>query len=291
VAGTGPGASKIAQDCGGRRRVLGSRFGGIAIIAFEQVTKVYPPRTVALADVTLEIARGEFVFLIGPSGAGKSTLIRLIYREEKPSAGRLLIDGRDVGRLRRREIPFLRRRIGVVFQDFKLLPHKTVWENVAFPLVVTETRSRDIRRRVPQILELVGLADKARARASELSGGEQQRCAIARAAVTDPDILIADEPTGNLDPRTARGVIELLLELNRRGTTTLVATHSETLVNALRRRVITLEGGRVVRDEARGGYQTLGPEGATRPLRAWAPEPPAGGSPASAAEPGGGRGA
>ena len=225
------------------------------IIAFEQVTKVYSPRTVALADVTLEIARGEFVFLIGASGAGKSTLIRLLYREEKPSAGRLLIDGKDIGRLRRREIPFLRRRIGVVFQDFKLLENKTVYENVAFPLVCTEARTRDIGRRVPQVLDAVGLAAKARSRPSELSGGEQQRCAIARAVVADPTILIADEPTGNLDPETARGIINLLVEINRRGTTVLVATHSESLVNTLRRRVIALDHGRVVRDEERGLYR------------------------------------
>jgi cell division transport system ATP-binding protein len=219
------------------------------------VTKVYPPRSVALADVTLEIARGEFVFLIGPSGAGKSTLIRLLYREEKPSAGRLLIDGKDIGRLRRRDIPFLRRRIGVVFQDFKLLANKSVYDNVAFPLVCTEARPRDIGRRVPQILEAVGLAGKARNRPGELSGGEQQRAAIARAVVGDPTILIADEPTGNLDPETARGIINVLVEINRRGTTVLVATHSESLVNTLRRRVIALDHGRVVRDEERGLYR------------------------------------
>ena len=235
------------------RRGTGSE--GSPIISFEQVIKVSPPRTLALADISLEIAQGEFVFLIGASGAGKSTMIRLLYREEKPSAGRLLINGKDIGRLRRREVPFLRRRIGVVFQDFKLLEHKTVYDNVAFPLICTEARPREIARRVPQVLEAVGLSSKARSRATELSGGEQQRCAIARAVVGDPEILIADEPTGNLDSDTARGIINLLVEINRRGTTVLVATHSESLVNTLRRRVIALDHGRVVRDEERGLYR------------------------------------
>jgi cell division transport system ATP-binding protein len=182
-------------------------------------------------------------------------MIRLLYREEKPSAGRLLLNGKDIGRLRRREVPYLRRRLGVVFQDFKLLANKTVWENVAFPLICTEARPREITRRVPQVLEAVGLAGKARSRPTELSGGEQQRCAIARAVVGDPEILIADEPTGNLDGETARGIINVLVEINRRGTTVLVATHSESLVNTLRRRVIALDHGRIVRDEERGLYR------------------------------------
>jgi cell division transport system ATP-binding protein len=224
------------------------------IVSLVNVSKVYAPRTVALADASLDIGQGEFVFLIGPSGAGKTTLIRLLYREEKPSVGQVLFDGRDIGRLRRHQVPGLRRQIGVVFQDFKLLPRRSVWDNVAFPLYVTEWSPRDVRRRVPRVLEMVGLADKQHARPDELSGGEQQRAAIARAIVADPRLLIADEPTGNLDPETARGIVSLLLEINRHGTTVIVATHSEAMVNALRRRVVALDRGRIVRDEERGSY-------------------------------------
>jgi cell division transport system ATP-binding protein len=246
--------SKTSGNCF-HSRTQTDTFGGlIRIVSLVNVSKVYPPRTVALADVNLDIAQGEFLFLIGPSGAGKSTLIRLLYREEKPSVGQVLFDGRDVGRLKARQIPALRRQIGVVFQDFKLLPGRTVHENVAFPLYVTEWSPRDIRRRVPHVLELVGLAEKAQARPEELSGGEQQRASIARAMVAEPRLLIADEPTGNLDPETARGIMSLLLEINRRGATVVVATHSEAMVNSLRKRVVALDRGRVVRDEERGTY-------------------------------------
>ena len=218
------------------------------------MSKVYGQNTVALLDVNVYIGPGEFVFLVGPSGAGKSTFTRLIYREELPTRGAVVVDGINVPRLRRRDVPFLRRRIGVVFQDFKLLPNKTVFENVAFAMIVTGASLRQVRKRVPEVLELVGLADKQQAYPHELSGGEQQRVAVARAIVNNPSILVADEPTGNLDPDTAWGIMELLLEINRRGTTTLVATHARHIVDALGRRVVALREGRVVRDQLQGVY-------------------------------------
>jgi len=225
------------------------------VIEFINVSKVYANGVTALRDVSLHIGRGEFVFLVGPSGAGKSTLVRLIYREEVATRGIVLVDGLNLGRLRRRDVPFLRRQMGVVFQDFKLLPNRTAYENVAFAMFVTGHTRRQIRRRVPEVLELVGLAHKADALPSELSGGEQQRVAVARAVVNYPKILLADEPTGNLDPETAWGIMELLVEINRRGTTVVVATHAQSIVNALRRRVIRLEGGRVIGDEPQGVYE------------------------------------
>lgn len=225
------------------------------MIEFINVSKVYANGVTALRDVSLHIGRGEFVFLVGPSGAGKSTLVRLIYREEVATRGIVLVDGLNLGRLRRRDVPFLRRQMGVVFQDFKLLPNRTAYENVAFAMFVTGHTRRQIRRRVPEVLELVGLAHKADALPSELSGGEQQRVAVARAVVNHPKILLADEPTGNLDPETAWGIMELLVEINRRGTTVVVATHAQSIVNALRRRVIRLEGGRVIGDEPQGVYE------------------------------------
>jgi cell division transport system ATP-binding protein len=228
---------------------------GSGIIELRGATKVYPPRVMALADVSLDVEAGEFVFVIGASGAGKSSLLRLLYREERASAGRVVVNGQDLGRMRRQQIPFFRRQIGVVFQDFKLLPRRTIFDNVAFPLVCTEVSRRDIQRRVPQVLEMVGLLPKARAYPDELSGGEQQRAALARAVVGNPLLLLADEPTGNLDPETARGIMGLLVDVNRRGTTVLVATHSEAIVNSLRRRVVVLTGGRVVRDEEKGAYR------------------------------------
>jgi len=215
---------------------------------------VYPPNSVALQDVNLELERGEFVFLIGPSGSGKSTLIRLLYREERATSGRIVVNGHDLTRMSHRQVPFLRRQIGVVFQDFKLLPRKTVWQNIAFPLVVSEHSPREIRRRVAQMLELFQLKDRADARPEELSGGEQQRTAIARAVVGNPVLLICDEPTGNLDPENAAIITRLLEEVNRRGTTLLVATHSTEMVDALRRRVVALSAGRIVRDDPAGSY-------------------------------------
>lgn len=224
------------------------------MVEFTGVSKVYRSGTVAVSDVDLSIPDGEFVYLIGPSGAGKSTLLRLLYREERPTRGTVQVDGVDVGRLRGRQVALYRRTLGVVFQDFRLIPRWTVAENVAFALRVTGASPRDIRRRVPMVLEEVGLIDKHAARASELSGGEQQRVAIARALVHAPRLLIADEPTGNLDPVAARDVHRILLEVNRRGTTVIMATHAAALVDTVRRRVVALENGQIVRDARIGGY-------------------------------------
>ncbi len=223
------------------------------------VTKVLG-KHVALRDVDLHIEPGEFVFLVGPSGAGKSTLLRLLYREELPTVGEVWVNNRNLNRLSPREVPFLRRRIGVVFQDFenKLLPGKTVFDNVAFALQVIEASRREINRRVPAVLQLVGLADKARSYPHQLSGGEKQRVLLARAMVNNPVLLLADEPTGNLDPQTALEIMGLLLEINRRGTTVLVATHAEYIVNTFRKRVVVLREGCIVRDEERGVYALEG---------------------------------
>ncbi|HHT70250.1 MAG: cell division ATP-binding protein FtsE [bacterium] len=224
------------------------------MIEFDRVTKIYNRDTYALDKVTLKINKGEFIFLVGPSGAGKSTFVRLLLREELPTEGRIVVDGVETGRLRPREVPFFRRRIGMVFQDFRLLPERTVSENVAFALRVVEVPRREIYRRVPQVLHLVGLAHKSRAKPAELSGGEQQRVALARALVNNPPILLADEPTGNLDPETSWEIVKLLLEINQRGTTVVVATHAHEIVDRVRRRVVELERGRVVRDEEKGAY-------------------------------------
>lgn len=223
------------------------------MIEFVNVSKVYG-ETVALLDVNCFIDAAEFVFLVGPSGAGKSTFTRLIYREEVPTRGAVVVDGINVGRIRRREVPFLRRRMGIVFQDFKLLPDKTIYENVAFAMLVTGATPRRISRRVPEVLELVGLGDRHRAYPHQLSGGEQQRAAVARAIANEPKILLADEPTGNLDPETAWGIMELLLEINRMGTTMVIATHAQQIVDAVGRRVIALRDGQIVRDQLQGVY-------------------------------------
>lgn len=224
------------------------------MIEFRRVTKIYGRDVYALKAVSLNINKSEFIFLVGPSGAGKSTFVRLLLREELPTEGQIVVDGVDTGRLRPAQVPFLRRRIGMVFQDFRLLPERTVAENVAFALRVVEAPRREIFRRVPQVLHLVGLAHKSRAKPAELSGGEQQRVALARALVNNPPILIADEPTGNLDPDTAWEIMKLLVEINQRGTTVVVATHAHEIVDRLRRRVVALEDGRVVRDEEKGAY-------------------------------------
>ena len=225
-----------------------------AVVVLHDVTKRYPNGKVALREVDLVIPEGDFVFLVGPSGAGKSTLIRLLIRDELPTSGHVILDGRDLARLPRRQVPKMRRRIGVVFQDFKLLQSKTVHENVAFALEVTGTPRRQIGPAVERVLALVGLTAQAEHLPSQLSGGEQQRAAIARALVHDPRLIIADEPTGNLDPLISWEILQLLLRINDLGVTVLMATHNAEVVTALRRRVVALEEGRVVRDELGGAY-------------------------------------
>ena len=225
------------------------------MILFDNVSKVYPTQTrPALDNVSLEIEKGEFVFLVGPSGSGKSTFLRLVLREERPTTGQVWVAGKDLGRLSNWKIPQLRRQIGTVFQDFRLLPNKTVAENVAFALEVIGTPSSQIKKVVPEVLEVVGLEGKEGRRPDELSGGEQQRVAIARAFVNRPMLLIADEPTGNLDPGTSIGIMKLLDRINRLGTTVVMSTHDASIVDQMRRRVIELEGGHLVRDQARGVY-------------------------------------
>jgi cell division transport system ATP-binding protein len=218
------------------------------------VTKVYKGNVVALRDVSIDILKGEFVFLVGPSGSGKSTMMRLILREDSPTNGEIYVAGKNVAQLASWKIPALRRNIGCVFQDFKLLPNKTVFENVAFALEVIGVSRGVIKRQVPEVLDLVGLGTKVEHLPDELSGGEQQRVSIARAFVNRPQILIADEPTGNLDPTTSIEIMKLLDLINRRGTTVLMATHDHAIVDAMRRRVIELDKGIVVRDQERGVY-------------------------------------
>jgi cell division transport system ATP-binding protein len=225
------------------------------VIRFENVSKVYARGArPALDRVTVEVERGEFVFLVGASGSGKSTFLRLVMREERPTAGNVFVAGRDLSRLPSWKVPHLRRQIGVVFQDFRLLPNKTVFENVAFALQVIGKPRHHIRTTVPDTLELVGLEGKEKRRPHELSGGEQQRVAIARAFVNRPSILLADEPTGNLDPTTSLGIMRLLDRINRTGTTVVMATHDDEIVDQMRKRVIELVGGEMVRDQSRGVY-------------------------------------
>jgi cell division transport system ATP-binding protein len=224
------------------------------MIVLHNVCKRYPNGVQALTDVSLQIPERDFVFLVGPSGAGKSTFIRLLTREELPTSGRVFVDGQDLTHLRRRDVPHLRRKVSVIFQDFKLLPQKTVFENVAFALEVSGYSRQDVQGQVPRTLQLVGLADKADRFPDRLSGGEQQRVAIARALVRRPSVLVADEPTGNLDPESAAQTVQLLVRINALGTTILFATHNSELVNTLRRRVVALEQGRIVRDQKEAGY-------------------------------------
>jgi cell division transport system ATP-binding protein len=224
------------------------------MISLRNISLVYPNGVRALDNISLEIAKGDFVFLVGHSGTGKSSLLKLLYRESLVSSGEITVDGIRVDRLRRGRIPALRRHLGVVFQDFKLLTDKTVWENVAFAMQVTGAHTKDVMRQVPRALDLVGLAHKSRMYPGELSGGEQQRTAIARALVNNPKILLCDEPTGNLDPSNTTEIMELLLRINLKGTTVLVATHNQAVVDRMRRRVVRLEDGKVVTDEERGYY-------------------------------------
>lgn len=224
------------------------------MIQLYNVSKIYPNGVKALNDINLHIRKGEFVFLVGPSGAGKSTLTKLICREELPSRGQVMINGRNVVRMKNREVPYLRRKIGMVFQDFRLIPTKTVFENVAFALEITGASTKEIKRVVPTVLRMVGLEKKADMLPAHLSGGEQQRTAVARAIVNNPVLILADEPTGNLDPETSWELMKLFLDINRRGTTILMATHAWDIVDAMKKRVVALSHGLIVRDEESGGY-------------------------------------
>ncbi|MBO8434595.1 MAG: cell division ATP-binding protein FtsE [Tyzzerella sp.] len=224
------------------------------MIDIRNVRKVYPNGSEALKGVSLHIEKGEFVFIVGSSGSGKSTLIKLLMKELDPTSGSIIINGTDTTKIERKDIPYLRRNLGVVFQDFRLLPNKTVYENVAFAMRVIEAPSKAIKRNVPTVLSLVGLQKKMRAYPNQLSGGEQQRTALARAIVNNPPILIADEPTGNLDPETAWGIMNLLEDINSKGTTVVIATHAKDIVDAMQKRVVTLNKGVIVRDVEKGGY-------------------------------------
>jgi cell division transport system ATP-binding protein len=225
------------------------------VIRFDNVTKLYPNQNnAALHDLTLEVEKGEFVFLVGPSGSGKSTFLRLVLKEERPTSGQIRVAGKDLHRLSNWKVPQLRRRIGTVFQDFRLLPNKTVFENIAFALQVIGKSRRQIHRDVPAVIELVGLGGKEDRLPDQLSGGEQQRVAVARAFVNRPLILLADEPTGNLDPATSVGIMKLLDRINRTGTTVVMATHDQSIVDQMRKRVIELDQGHLVRDQSRGVY-------------------------------------
>ncbi len=224
------------------------------IIKMKDVSKIYENGTIALDHVDIGIEKGEFVFIVGASGAGKSTFIRMLFREVLPTEGALEVNGRDVLKLSPREVPYLRRGLGVIFQDYRLLPEKTVYENVAFAMQVIEAPRRTMQKSVNSVLEVVGLKDKCKCFPSQLSGGEQQRVAIARAIVNNPAIVIADEPTGNLDPETSWGIMDIFRRINLSGTTIVMATHDKTIVDTMKKRVIAIEDGRIVRDEAKGVY-------------------------------------
>lgn len=224
------------------------------MIKIENITKIYENGAMAVNNLSLRIEKGEFVFIVGSSGSGKSTLIKMLLKEVEPTEGKIKIDNKDITRLARKEVPYLRRKIGVVFQDFRLLPSKTVYDNVAFAMQVVEASPRTIRRSVPAILAMVGLSKKAKAYPSQLSGGEQQRVALARAIINKPPILLADEPTGNLDPETAWEIMTLLKDINIRGTTVVIATHAKDIVDEMQQRVITLQKGVMLRDVKEGGY-------------------------------------
>ncbi len=242
-----------AESQAPRQRVVGDPVPG-AVIDFRSVSKKYPSGDMGLEDATFAIHPGEFVFLVGSTGSGKSTIMRLLIKEIEPSYGAIAVAGRDLAGITRKKIPFYRRNLGVVFQDFKLLPNRTVYENVAYALQVTGGTRREVREKVPDILRLTGLSTKLHSYPTELSGGEQQRVSIARAFVNRPLILLADEPTGNLDPTTSTGIMRLLDRINRTGTTVVMATHDRSIVDTMRRRVIELDRGTIVRDQSRGVY-------------------------------------
>lgn len=224
------------------------------MIEFKNVSKVYSNGTKALNNVNIKIEKGEFVFVVGASGAGKSTFLKLMMREEVPSSGSIKIKDYDLVNMKKRQIPYFRRNMGIVFQDFRLIPNMDVYNNVAFAMRVVNARKKEIRKRVPYVISIVGLASKARCMPNELSGGEQQRVALARALVNNPSILLADEPTGNLDPKNSWEIMKLLEEINENGTTVVVVTHNREIVNAMQKRVITMKKGVIVSDEERGGY-------------------------------------
>lgn len=226
------------------------------MIEFRNVSKTYDTGTEAVHNANFRIDKGDFAFLVGSSGSGKSTLIKLILKEEEPTSGNIIINGKDTTFLKPKRVPFLRRSMGVVFQDFRLLPDRTVYDNVAYAMYIVRSTPKHIRRQVPMVLSLVGLSNKAKMYPNELSGGEQQRVALARALVNNPSMLIADEPTGNLDPETAWDIMTLLSDINARGTTVVVATHAKDIVNKMKKRVIQIEEGNIVRDDKKGGYDS-----------------------------------
>lgn len=225
------------------------------MVELKNVGKTYSNGTVALRDINLKMEKGEFVFVVGPSGSGKSSLVKLLLKEEDATEGEVYVNGYDVSSLTRQEVPYLRRSLGCVFQDFRLLPNKTVYENVAFAMIITEALPKEIRRQVPMALALVGLSRKANTYPNQLSGGEQQRVALARALVNNPSLLIADEPTGNLDPETSWEIMKLLSEVNNRGTTVIVTTHEKSIVDEMKRRVVAISKGLIVRDQEKGQYR------------------------------------
>ncbi|MBV1817575.1 cell division ATP-binding protein FtsE [Anaerosalibacter bizertensis] len=225
------------------------------MIEFINVSKVYKNGTKALSNINISIDKGEFVFIVGHSGAGKSTLVKLLLKEIEPTSGKIILDGMDITKVKNRKIPYIRRKVGVVFQDFRLLPNKTVYENVAFAMEIIGSHPAEIKRRVPEVLRMVELGDKANDYPDQLSGGEHQRVAIARAIVNNPPVLIADEPTGNLDPDTAWEIMKIMKNINRRGTTVLMATHAKDIVDCMKRRVVALDDGKIARDEEKGVYE------------------------------------
>lgn len=224
------------------------------MIELSDVTKIYQNGTVGLKDINIKIKKSEFVFIVGSSGSGKSTFIKLLLKEIEPTEGKIILDDEDITKLYRKKVPYLRRKLGVVFQDFRLLPNKTVYDNVAFAMQVVEAPQKEIRRNVPMVLSMVGLQKKARVYPNQLSGGEQQRTALARAIVNNPPILLADEPTGNLDPDTSWDIAKLLSDINHRGTTVVVATHAKEIVNNMQKRVISISSSQIVSDVEKGGY-------------------------------------